>query len=64
LEVDGVLNLEMTLPSETTDGSEVFIRATGKVIRVDQRSGFGEQNVGIAAAFEMHEIIRGKIDNP
>ena len=63
LDTDGVLNLKMTLPSEATDGSEVFIRATGKVIRVDKRSGFGDQNVGVAAVFEMHEIVRSKIDN-
>jgi len=63
LGADGVLNLMMMLPSEATGGSEVFIRATGKVIRVDQRSGFGDQNVGVAAVFEMHEIVRGKIDN-
>ena len=61
LNTDGVLHLKMTLPAEVTGGSEVFIKATGKVTRVDQRSGFGDHNVGVAAVFEMHEIVRGKI---
>ena len=54
------LNLKMTLPAEVTTGdTEVFIRATGKVVRVDNLSGHSDQKVGVAAVFDMHEIVRG-----
>jgi len=54
------LILTMILPAEVTGGTEVFIRATGKVIRVDKRPGNGDQKVGVAAVFEMHEIVRNE----
>jgi hypothetical protein len=57
------LNIEMTLPSEVTPGgSEVFIKARGKVIRVDKRSGSVDQKIGVAAVFERYEIVRSKTD--
>src|ERR1700674_2649958 len=43
------LNLKITLTAEGPGGNEVFIRATGKVVRVDKRSGNGDQSVGVAA---------------
>jgi hypothetical protein len=54
------LDMTMTFPAEVTGDTEVFIRATGKVIRVDKRSGNGDQRVGVAAVFEMHEIVRNE----
>jgi hypothetical protein len=48
----------MTLPTEVTGENEVFIRATGKVIRVDKHSGNENEKLGIAAIFEMREIAR------
>ena len=42
------LDLKMTLPVEATGGTEVFIRATGKVVRVDKRSEDGNQKVNVA----------------
>jgi hypothetical protein len=54
------LDLTMILPAEVTGGTEVFIKATGKVIRVDKRSGNGDQKVDVAAVFEMYEIVRNK----
>ncbi len=50
----------MILPAEVTGGTEVFIRATGKVIRVDKRVGNGDQKVDVAAVFEMHEMVRNE----
>jgi hypothetical protein len=44
-----------------TGGNEVFIRATGKVVRVDNRSGNGDQKVGAAAVFDMHKIVRNEV---
>jgi hypothetical protein len=54
------LDLTMILPAEVTGDTEVFIRATGKVIRVDKRSGNGDQKVDVAAVFEMYEIVRNE----
>jgi PilZ domain-containing protein len=60
LSVGAELNLTMTLPADVTGGSEVFIRATGKVIRVDDHSRNETHKVGVAAVFEMHEIVRNE----
>jgi hypothetical protein len=54
------LDLQMTLPAEPMGGTEVFVRVTGKVVRVDKRSGNGDQKVGVAAAFERYEIVRNE----
>ena len=54
------LDLTMIIPAEVTGSTEVFIRATGKVIRVDKRSGNFDQNVDVVAVFEMCEIVRSK----
>jgi hypothetical protein len=51
-------DLTIILPPEVTSGSEVFIRATGTVIRVDKWSGNGDQKVSVAAVFERYEIVR------
>ena len=52
------LELTMILPGEVTGGAEVFIRATGKVIRVGIPFGNGDQKVDVAAAFKRYEIVR------
>jgi hypothetical protein len=54
------MDLTMILPVEVTGGGEVFIRATGKVIRVDKRVGNGNQKVDVAVVFQMYEIVRNK----
>lgn len=52
------LDLTLTLPAEVTRGSEVFIRAMGKVVRVDKHPENGSSRVGVAAVIERYEIIR------
>ena len=52
------LDITLTLPSEVTRGSEVFIRAMGKVVRVDRRPENDASRVGVAAIIERYEIIR------
>src|ERR1700693_3086734 len=52
------LDITLTLPSEVTRGSEVFIRAMGKVVRVDKKPENGSSRVGGAAVIERSEIIR------
>jgi len=52
------LDITLTLPAEVTRGSEVFIRAMGKVVRVDKKPENGSSRVGVAAVIERYEIIR------
>ena len=52
------LDITLTLPAEVTRGSEVLVRAMGKVIRVDKRPENGASRVGVAAVIERYEIIR------
>lgn len=52
------LDITLTLPSEVTRGSEVFIRAMGKVVRVDKKPDNGASRVGVAAVIERYEIVR------
>src|ERR1700688_2013524 len=54
------LDITLTLPSEVTRGSEVFIRAMGKVVRVDKQPENGSSRVGVAAVIERYEIIRNE----
>jgi hypothetical protein len=50
----------MTLPAEITHGTEVFVRALGKVVRVEHRMEDGNTRMGVAAVIERYDIIRGK----
>jgi c-di-GMP-binding flagellar brake protein YcgR len=54
------LDITLTLPAEVTRGSEVFIRAMGKVVRVEKRPDDGSTRVGVAAVIERYEIIRNE----
>jgi len=56
LSVGAELDLTLTLPTEVTGGPEVFIKALGKVLRVDKFSG--NQSFGVAAILKRHEIVR------
>jgi hypothetical protein len=53
------LDITLTLPSEVTRGSEVFIHAMGKVVRVDKAPA-GVSRTGVAAVIERYEIIRNE----
>ena len=52
------LDLTMTLPAEVTGGTEVFIRAIGKVVRVEK--GSDDHQVGVAALIQRYEIVRNE----
>ncbi|HXW18339.1 MAG TPA: PilZ domain-containing protein [Candidatus Acidoferrales bacterium] len=54
------LDFTLTLPAEITRGTEVFVRAHGRVVRVDKRHDEEHESVGIAAVIERYDIIRGK----
>jgi c-di-GMP-binding flagellar brake protein YcgR len=54
------LDITLTLPAEITHGSEVFVRAMGKVVRVERRLEDGNERMGVAAVIERYDIIRGE----
>jgi hypothetical protein len=54
------LDFTMTLPTEITRGTEVFVRAHGRVVRVDKKPDDHHEVVGVAAVIERYDIIRGE----
>jgi c-di-GMP-binding flagellar brake protein YcgR len=54
------VDITLTLPSEITHGSDVFVRAAGKVVRVDPRSEARNMRLGVAAVIERYDIVRGE----
>jgi hypothetical protein len=54
------VDFTLTLPAEITRGTEVFVRAHGRVIRVDKRSDDSHETIGVAAVIERYDIIRGE----
>jgi hypothetical protein len=60
LEAGSDLDITLTLPAEITHGTEVFVRALGKVVRVERRMEDGAARMGVAAVIERYDIIRGE----
>jgi hypothetical protein len=60
LETGSELDITLTLPAEITHGTEVFVRALGKVVRVERRVEDGTARMGVAAVIERYDIIRGE----
>jgi hypothetical protein len=54
------VDFTLTLPAEITRGSEVFVRAHGRVVRVDKQRDDGHESIGVAAVIERYDIIRGE----
>ena len=54
------LDLTLTLPAEITRGTEVYVRAQARVVRVDRRQDEHSPRVGVAAVIERYDIIRGE----
>jgi hypothetical protein len=54
------LDFTLTLPAEITRGTEVFVRAHGRVVRVDRRRDDDHETIGVAAVIERYDIIRGE----
>ncbi|HEV3218894.1 MAG TPA: PilZ domain-containing protein [Candidatus Acidoferrales bacterium] len=59
LESGAELDITLTLPSEITRGTEVLVRATGRVIRVEHDKQEETTRIGVAAVIERYDIIRG-----
>ena len=60
LEAGSELDITLTLPAEITHGTEVFVRALGKVVRVERRTEDGTARMGVAAVIERYDIMRGE----
>jgi hypothetical protein len=60
LQAGSELDITLTLPSEVTHGAEVFVKAAGKVVRVDPRSEARNMRLGVAAVIERYDIVRGE----
>jgi len=58
LEAGSELDITLTLPAEITHGSDVLVRAQGKVVRVERRLEEGESRLGVAAVIDRYDIMR------
>jgi hypothetical protein len=54
------VDFTLTLPAEITRGTEVFVRAHGRVVRVDKQEEDTAETIGVAAVIERYDIIRGE----
>src|ERR1700686_2779896 len=59
LEAGSALDLTLTLPGERSQGSDVFVGAQRKVVRVEPRLEEGAQRMRLAAVIERYDIVRG-----
>lgn len=57
------LDFTLTLPAEITQGTEVFVRAHGKVVRVERKQNHDGSRMGVAAVIEKYDIIRTESAN-
>lgn len=53
------IDIMLTLPAEITHANDVFVRAQGKIVRVERRLEDGESRLGVAVVLERYDIIRG-----
>jgi hypothetical protein len=60
MESGSQLDITLTIPAEITHGSEVLIRALGRVVRVERRMEDGNVRMGVAAVIERYDMFRGK----
>jgi hypothetical protein len=60
LEAGSKIDITLTLPAEATKGTEVFVRALGRVLRVERRMEDDSTRMGVAAVIERYDIIRGE----
>lgn len=58
LQAGSELEITLTLPGEVTHGTDVLVRAQGKVVRVERRLEDGEERLGVAAVIERYDIVR------
>ena len=54
------VGLTMVLPTGVSGGAGVFVRAVGKVIRVEEWSEGGSRRAGVATVIRRYEIVRSE----
>jgi len=54
------IDITLTLPAEITRGTEVLVRAQGRVVRVEERIRNDGSQMGVAVVIERYDIIRGE----
>jgi c-di-GMP-binding flagellar brake protein YcgR len=64
VEAGSELDITLTLPAEITHGTDVFVRALGRVVRVERHMEEGAARLGVAAVIERYDIIRGEAARP
>src|SRR5260370_27467806 len=52
------LDIMLTLPKEMTNGEEVLVKASGKIVRVESRTEDGNERLGVAAGIVPYQIMR------
>jgi hypothetical protein len=52
------VDLKMNLSTGSSGASSVFVRATGRVVRVEEWANDRNRRVGVAATFRRYEIVR------
>jgi hypothetical protein len=60
LEPGTEVDFTLTLPAEITRGTEVFVRAHGRIVRIEKRRDDAYESIGVAAVIERYDIIRGE----
>lgn len=58
LEAGSELDITLTLPAEITQGGDVFVRASGRIVRVENKKEEGSSRMGVAAVIERYDILR------
>ncbi len=58
LEPGAELDISLTLPAQITHGSEVCVKALGRVVRVERRIEDQTPRMGVAALIQRYDIIR------
>jgi PilZ domain-containing protein len=54
------VDLTMVLPTNLTGGVGVFVRAVGKIVRVEEWSEDGNRRAGVATVIRRYEIVRNE----
>jgi hypothetical protein len=58
------VDLTMVLPTDASGTASVFVRAVGKVVRVEEWLQEGAARVGVATMIRRYEIVRSELPAP
>lgn len=60
LSLGSEVDFTLTLPAEITPGADVFVRAHGRIVRVDRPDEEEPLSIGVAAIIERYDIVRSE----